>query len=226
MAKKKTAALLGSIAQISNASVTVTEAKLLNIKDKFNFEFCEDKELNMYLSDKGTELYSNEVNGNLEAGKVLSEVFEKLSGSNQYDGLYNNWLQIMDYNARTALRHRIRYNLFKTATTEIGKNIFATLPVRLLDKLNVHNEKEHFISLVNNSDIKSKEELISFMGSEEVKEVNEEIKPTYSFYKPIFSFEKTLKKLDIEETKQALKELEDAEKEIKRLKKIIKEKQG
>ena len=225
LAKKKTASLLGDIAQKNTGSVTVTEPKLLVIKNKFEFNFCEDEFINSYLNNKGSELFSNEVNSNLEAGKILTDVFDKLSGSNQYDGLYNSWLEMMQYNARTALRHRIRYDLFQAAVTEEGKQLFATLPVRLLDKLNVHEEKKYFISLVNNSDIKSKADLISFMESENVKEVNEEIKPITSFYKPVFSFEKKLGKMTSQESHKVLEELIAVEKEVKRLKKLIQEKE-
>jgi hypothetical protein len=224
LTNKKTASILGDIAQNNNASVTVTEAKLLNIKSKFKFEFCEDKSINTYLNNKGTELYSNEVNNNLNAGQILTEVFDKLSGSNQYDGLYNTWLGKMEYNARTALRHRIRYNLFMAATTEEGKSLFATLPVRLLDKLNVHNEKEQFIDLVNNSDIKSKDDLVSFMESENVEEVNEKFKSVTPFYRQVFSYEKKVKKMSQEEANLALTELEDIEKEVRKIKKLLKEK--
>lgn len=225
LAKKKTAYLLGDIAQKSNASVTVTEPKLLDIKNRFEFKFCKDESINGYLSKKGTELYSNEVNNSLEAGKILTEVFDKFSGSNQYDGLYNSWLEVMEYNARTALRHRIRYNLFQVAITEEGKELFATLPVRLLDKLNVHEEKENFIALVNNSDIKSKEELASFMESENVKEVNEKLKPITPFYKPVFSFEKKIGKMTSKESHKALEELREVKKEVARLEKLLKAKE-
>lgn len=221
---KKTAALLGSIAEKNNASVTVTEAKIFTVTNKFNFELCNDEEINIFLNKKGTELYSSEVNGSLEAGRILSEVFEKLSGTNQYDGLYNTWLQMMDYNARTALRHRVRYNLFHAAQTEKGRELFATLPVRLLDKLNVHNDKEHFISLINNADILSKDELASFMESENIKEVSEKIKPVTSFYKPIFAFEKKIDKMQPKDADAALSELLEIKKEVSRLERLLKAK--
>jgi hypothetical protein len=224
LANKKTASLLGDIAQKKTASVTVTEAKLLDIKNRFEFKFCEDESINIYLNKKGTELYSNEVNNNLTAGKILTEVFDKLSGSNQYDGLYNTWLGEMEYNARTALRHRIRYELFQKAITEKGKNIFATLPVRVLDQLNVHKEKEQFIVLINNSDIQSKNDLISFMESGDIKEVNEQFKPVLPFYKNIFSYEKKVEKMSQEEAHKALKEIQDIEKEFIKIKKLLKEK--
>ncbi len=227
MSKLKLDERFNKIKKKKSASVTVTEAKsnMISLENHFNFEICRDnKDLNIYLNKKGSELISDEINSNLEAGKILTEVFERLSGVNQYDGLYNKWLEVMEYNARTAHRHRIRYSLFKAATTEIGKKLFATLPVRALDKLNVHAEKVHFIELVNNSDIKTKEELISFMESDNVKEVGEKYKPITPFYKPIFSYRKKVEKLEASEAYKALKELEEAEKEIKKIKKIIKEK--
>ena len=208
-----------------SSSVAATELEIVKLKSAFDFKICEDENLNVYLNNRSNELYSNEVNSSLKSGKILCEVFEKLGGNNRHDGLYNSWLEVMQYNARTALRHRIRYNLFETSTTENAKELFATLPIRLLDKLNVHNERDHFISLINNSDIKSKDELASFMENEQIKEVNEEIKPTISFYKPVFTFEKTLKKMDVIESRKAFKELEEVEKEVKRLKKIIKQKE-
>lgn len=228
LSKNKNSALLASIASKNVASVSVTEAisNIILLSKIFNLEISEDKDLNNYLNEKGTELFSNEVNTNLKAGKILTEVFNKLSGSNQYDGLYNKWLGKMEYNARTALRHRIRYGLFQSATGERGKEIFATLPVRLLDQLHVHSERDQLISLVNSSDINSKETLKSFMENEELKEVNEKIKPITSFYKPVFAFEKKISKMTNDESFKALEELKKIKKEVSRLEKLLEEKRG
>lgn len=226
MVKKKNSALLSSIASKKNASVTETEARnnIILLSETFNFEISQDKNLNDYLNEKGIELFSNEVNTNLKAGKIFTEVFNKLSGSNQYDGLYNKWLGEMGYNARTALRHRIRYDFFQSATNERGKEIFATLPIRLLDKLHVHRERDKVISLVNSLDIDSKETLKSFIEKETLEEVNKTVVPVTPFFKPIFAFEKKIGKMTSSESVKALEELKQIRKEVTRLEKILKEK--
>lgn len=207
-----------------SSSVTVTELKKVTIKNRFNLSLCEDAQVNIFLNEKGDELYSNEINSNIEAGRILTEVFDKLGGSNRYDGLYNAWLDAMEYNARTALRHRVRYNLYQTAKTEDAKELFSTLPVRLLDQLNVHTEREQLISLVNNSDIKTKKELSSFMDSEDIKEVNVEFKPATPFYKSVFSYKKKIGKMAPKEADMALSELQEIKKEVDRLEKLLRAK--
>ena len=221
--KKKNSALLESIASKKTASVTETEAtsNIISLNKIFDLKICTDKEVNDYLNKKGFELYSNEINTNLKAGEIFTEVFEKLSGSNQYDGLYNKWLYEMGYNPRTALRHRIRYSFFRSVTDKKGKELFATLPIRLLDKLHVHSEREHIISLINSSDIDSKETLKSFMESDDLKEINEKKKTVTTFYKPVFAFEKKIEKMTTQESLKALDELKKIKKEVSRLEKIL-----
>lgn len=204
----------------------LTEKQKLNIPKVISGDYKidlvqDDEKINKYLTKKSTDLKTLEVNASIEAGKILTEVYNELSGKNQYDGLYQAWLDYMEYPVRTALRHRVRYSLVQAAKKPEGKKLFATIPVKILEKLHTHEEREYFISLVNQGEIKSKKELEGYLSSEEAGETNKVFKPVTPFYKKIFTYEKDIKKLEKGKEIKAIEEIEHGIKELRRLKKIL-----
>lgn len=114
-----------------------------------------DLEINDFLKRKSFEVITINTKGSLALGKIYSEVFNRLSGSNRFDGYYEKWLLINGINKKTALRHRKRFEIYMKLSTENGKQLIALLPVRELEKL-CQNE-ELYINHLNNG--MSKDEL-------------------------------------------------------------------
>ncbi len=164
-AKEKLLQRAGNVSKKKTNEATVTALKKIEISHKFNLDLCDDTKINSFLNERSDQLYSNEVNSNIIAGEILTEVYNELAGNNRYDGLYVEWLRAINYSPRTALRHRVRYALYSNGKTDESKELFATLPVRLLEKLHMAENKEFLISSVNSGDISSKKELEGMLMS-------------------------------------------------------------
>lgn len=212
------------IKKVEKITPDMVTAVKLSHEDVNNIKVCEEHEINDFLNIKGLTLLNLEVNSTLEKGKILTEVFDKLSGNNHYNGLYYKWLEAMNYNPRTALRQRIRYELFYCGHDDRSKKFFATLPTKLIDEIHTHKDKRLLISMVNSEELKTKEDLIKFIDSEQ-EETKNKISYSVPFYKQVFSYEHKIEKMNLQETQQAKLELKEIRKELLRLEKMISEKE-
>ncbi|WP_372713299.1 hypothetical protein [Ilyobacter sp.] len=186
-----------------------------------NFELTSDATLNSFFRNKATELKMIEGVSKIELGRILQEVFEEISGKNQYDeGLYEKFLFEANFNKQTALRYRKRYNLFSTVNTDHGKGIVAILNREVINEIyKLENEEKKSIikKIEEGLDKNSLEKLLI----EKKETIEKEEKPVIPFYKNIFSFEKKISKMNKEETNKAREEIKSIIKEAIRLEKIL-----
>lgn len=210
--------------EIKNVEITrVSPAPILSVECiEGNYELTQDNKLNSFLKVKAVELKNVEAASRIELGKVLTEVYENLSGKNQYDGLYEKWLIEVEINKRTALRHRKRYEVYSKVGNEKGKKIIAALPERLMEKLYSHEKFPLIVSKIEDGIDRNK---LKGLLEEEVTHVSPTIvaceKPVVSFYKPIFAFERKIKKLTSEEKERAREEIKAIIEEAHRLEKLL-----
>ena len=187
-----------------------------------DYELTQDNKLNSFLKVKAIEIKNVEAASRIEQGKVLAEVYNNLAGKNQYDGLYEKWLEEVEINKRTALRHRKRYDIYSKVKNENGKQMIAGLPERIMDKLHSH---EKFQLIVKEIDSGIDKNQLKNMLEEEVTHVSPamliEEKPVVSFYKPVFTFERKIAKMTSEEKEKAKEEIKAIIEEAKRLEKLL-----
>lgn len=112
-------------------------------------KYSEDKKVNDYLNLKNRDIQKVHTTARLVLGKIFQEVNDKLSGSNQYNGLYIKWLESNGFNRMTALRHRNRYNLYQIVTTDKAKGIIATLKQSDIDFITKSPNKDEVIKKLN-----------------------------------------------------------------------------
>jgi len=200
----------------------VSPAPLLSVEYlEGNYELTQDLEINNFLKVKAVEIKNVEAASRIELGKVLAEVYENLSGKNQYDGLYESWLREVEINKRTALRHRKRYEVHTKIENMEGKQLVAGLPERLMDKLYSH---ENFPLIIK--------KIECGLDKVQLKDILEEVthvspamiikeKPVVPFFKPVFNFERKIAKMSVEEKGKAKEEIKAIIEEAKRLEKLL-----
>jgi len=188
----------------------------LNFKEIF--ELTDDMEINKFLIEKSTELYKLHSKTALELGKIFVDVEEKLSGSNQYDGVYTKWLEKNGFNKMTALRYKRRYRLFEHLETVIGKNILMTLPQKMIDEISSKPEEEIKKYLKFLDEGKNKQELQMVMENKiEVVQIASIL--DFDFSKEYEKINDKLKKISFDNLDNKKKEA--LEKDIQRIEKIL-----
>ena len=188
----------------------------LNFKEIF--ELTDDIEINKFLIEKSTELYKLHSKTALELGKIFVDVEEKLSGSNQYDGVYTKWLDKNGFNKMTALRYKRRYRLFEQLETVVGKNILMTLPQKMIDELCLKPEEDikKYLKLLDEG--KNKQELQMVMENKiEVVQIASMV--DFDFSKEYEKINDKLKKISFDNLDN--KKKETLEKDIQRIEKIL-----
>lgn len=188
----------------------------LNFKEIF--ELTDDIEINKFLIEKSTELYKLHSKTALELGKIFVDVEEKLSGSNQYDGVYTKWLDKNGFNKMTALRYKRRYRLFEQLETVVGKNILMTLPQKMIDELSLKPEEDikKYLKLLDEG--KNKQELQMVMENKiEVVQIASMV--DFDFSKEYEKINDKLKKISFDNLDN--KKKETLEKDIQRIEKIL-----
>lgn len=188
----------------------------LNFKEIF--ELTDDIEINKFLIEKSTELYKLHSKTALELGKIFVDVEEKLSGSNQYDGVYTKWLDKNGFNKMTALRYKRRYRLFEQLETVVGKNILMTLPQKMIDELSLKPEEDikKYLKLLDEG--KNKQELLMVMENKiEVVQIASMV--DFDFAKEYEKINDKLKKISFDNLDN--KKKETLEKDIQRIEKIL-----
>ena len=189
-----------------------------------NFELTSDVILNSFFKNKATELKMIEGVSKIEIGRILQEVFEEISGKNQYDeGLYERFLFEANFNKQTALRYRKRYHIFSLVKTENGKGIVAVLNRELINEIFKLEEDEKKSVIKKIEDGLDKNSLENLLVEKKENIIKKDEKPVIPFYKNIFSFEKKINKMSKEETVKAKEEIKAIIKEAMRLEKILEE---
>ena len=142
---------------------SLVEVTQNTLSEYYDLNFVEDKKINEFLINKTLELHSIQANASVELGRVFHDAHKELSGNNQYDGLYTKWLDKIGFNKMTALRHRKRYELFCWSHSVTSKKFVATLPVRTIEKLYSHNEREHLVSLIEEGEVNTNAQLMDLL---------------------------------------------------------------
>lgn len=197
------------------------EVKKSNILEYYDLNFVEDKKINDFLVEKTLELHSIQSNASVELGKIFYEAHEKFAGKNQYDGLYTKWLKKIGINKMTALRHKKRYEIFSWSHDVTSKTFVATLPVKTIEKLYSHQERDQIMNLIKDGDIETNAQLIEMLDVKNALPNQENhFKLQIDDIKDGYNYIKTgIERIDLEKIKS--EELEVFYKDIEKVKKIL-----
>ncbi|AHH04977.1 hypothetical protein BmHG_00441 [Borrelia miyamotoi] len=204
---------------------------LIIIQNKsFKYEKL-DKEIADFLKMKQYEIFNIFNNTYTEIGKILKEAKEKLSGTNQHDGLFYKWFTSMGFKKDKVYSLISRYKLLVENSDK--QLIIENLPLSLSYEISKKSCPTHLKMKVLNGKIKSlKEFKLLLYKKDENYEKNSEIK----FNKTQFTREDIIKiielllqelknikniKLDkIENKKELFTNLKEMQQKINQMKKI------
>jgi hypothetical protein len=200
---------------------SLIEIKKENISEYYDLNFVEDKKINIFLVEKTLELHSIQTNASVEIGKVFYEAHEKFAGKNQYDGVYTKWLNKIGFNKMTALRHKKRYELFSWSHDVTSKTFLASLPVKTIEKLYSHQERNQIMSLIEEGEIKTNVQLMEMLDVKNALPNQENhFKLQIDDIKNGYNYIKTgIERIDLEKIKS--EQLEGFYKDIEKVKKIL-----
>ena len=192
-----------------------------------NFQLTQDTELNGFFIRKAVELYVIEGTARIEKGRIFQEVFDEISGKNQYDeGLYEKWLLEVNENRRTARRYRYRYQVYSMMQSDAGKSLAAVIGTSMIESIlkKEPEEQRRLIEKMENGIDKSDLKKLLLPEKDIVEKIENQNHST-PFYKSVFTFEKKIDKMTASEAHTALKEVEEIEEQLKEYKKRLKAKE-
>ena len=139
---------------------TVQPERAAEIAEKFNYAVL-TAELGDYLRHKEEQLRNEYMNFTANCGRIFAEAQEKLSGSNQYNGLFEKWFTAMGFAKKTVYRMISVYN-FRSCQidTSEGQEFFDALPKTLQADISAPSAPPELVEQVMNGDITTHKEYI------------------------------------------------------------------
>ena len=149
---------------------TVQPERAAEIAEKFNYAVL-TAELGDYLRHKEEQLRNEYMNFTANCGRIFAEAQEKLSGSNQYNGLFEKWFTAMGFAKKTVYRMISVYN-FRSCQidTSEGQEFFDALPKTLQADISAPSAPPELVEQVMNGDITTHKEYIELKRQLEAAE--------------------------------------------------------
>jgi len=122
------------------------------IASSFNYAVL-SAELGDYLKHKEQQLKNEYMNFTANCGAIFAEAQERLAGDNQYNGVFEKWIESMGF-ARTSVYRMI--DVYKFCSSQIGtskKEIFDALPKMLKYDISAPSAPPQLVEQVMNGDI-------------------------------------------------------------------------
>ncbi|WP_319200113.1 hypothetical protein [uncultured Ilyobacter sp.] len=139
------------LSSLSRKNLQVTKVTSKTPDLPVGYELSGTKDIDLYLFDKATDIINITRKSRLELGETFQEVHDRLSGDNQYNGIYTKWLEFYGFNKMTALRHRNRYSLYSTMKSEKAKELVSKITDDWVNKLMKHANKEYILETLENT---------------------------------------------------------------------------
>ena len=138
----------------------VQPERAAEVAEKFNYAVL-TAELGDYLRHKEEQLRNEYMNFTANCGRIFAEAQEKLSGSNQYNGLFEKWFTAMGFAKKTVYRMISVYN-FRSCQidTSEGQEFFDALPKTLQADISAPSAPPQLVEQVMNGDITTHKEYI------------------------------------------------------------------
>lgn len=150
---------------------TVQPERAAEIAEKFNYAVL-TAELGDYLRHKEEQLRNEYMNFTANCGRIFAEAQEKLSGDNQYNGMFEKWITAMGFKKDTVYRmiNVFNFRSSQIATTEQAQ-LFDSLSKSLQYEVAKPSAPPELVEQVMNGDITTHKEYIELKKQlEETKE--------------------------------------------------------
>lgn len=139
---------------------TVQPERAAEIAEKFNYAVL-TAELGDYLRHKEEQLRNEYMNFTANCGRIFAEAQEKLSGDNQYNGMFEKWITAMGFKKDTVYRmiNVFNFRSSQIATTEQAQ-LFDSLSKSLQYEVAKPSAPPELVEQVMNGDITTHKEYI------------------------------------------------------------------
>lgn len=178
-------------------------------------EITENKVLDRELCEIAIKINKITRKSRIQLGELFQAAYDKLAGDNQYNGGYTQWIGGYGFNKMTALRYRIRWNMYKGRKNIQAKELIESLPQKDIEVIESHPEKEAILAQLDGNPS-------NFTLSIEEKKVenpNDNILIPVEFANEYKDFTKKVKKIDLTKLKET--DIDKIHKLIERFNKII-----
>lgn len=168
--------LLGNlnISQIDNTNKEeLNQIESEAVLEHINFDFQADEDTLNYLKNQTYKLHLTMSKSYTELGKIFKDTQERLTGNNQYDGLFYKWFKSLNFTNDFVYKLINRYNLLIRFSDK--QNLIEALPITLSYEISKPNCLEKLRDKVLEGEIKTLKEFIEAKNQEE-KINNEPIK--------------------------------------------------
>ena len=139
---------------------TVQPQRAAEVSESFNYAVL-TAELGDYLKHMEEQLRNEYMNFTANCGRIFAEAQEKLSGSNQYNGLFEKWFTAMGF-AKTTVYRMI--DIYKFRSSQIGTSeqaqLFDSLSKTLQADISAPSAPPKLVEQVMNGDITTHKEYI------------------------------------------------------------------
>lgn len=139
---------------------TVQPERAAEVSESFNYAVL-TAELGDYLKHMEEKLRNEYMNFTANCGRIFAEAQEKLSGSNQYNGLFEKWFTAMGF-AKTTVYRMI--DIYKFRSSQIGTSeqaqLFDSLSKTLQADISAPSAPPKLVEQVMNGDITTHKEYI------------------------------------------------------------------
>lgn len=127
-----------------------------SVLEHISFEFEADEEILNYLKNQTYRLHLTMSKSYTELGKIFKDTQERLTGNNQYDGLFYKWFKSLNFTNDFVYKLINRYNLLIRFSDK--QNLIESLPITLSYEISKPNCPEKLRDMVFEGSIKTLKE--------------------------------------------------------------------
>lgn len=160
---------IASIDETNNKETNEIESEA--VLEHISFEFEADEEILNYLKNQTYKLHLTMSKSYTELGKIFKDTQEKLTGNNQYDGLFYKWFKSLNFTNDFVYKLINRYSLLIRFSDK--QNLIESLPITLSYEISKPNCSEVLRRKVFEGEIKTLKEFNEAKALEEKNNVEE-----------------------------------------------------
>lgn len=221
---------IASIDETNNNGTSEIESEA--VLEHINFEFEADEEILNYLKNQTYKLHLTMSKSYTELGKIFKDTQERLTGNNQYDGLFYKWFKSLNFTNDFVYKLINRYSLLIRFSDK--QNLIESLPITLSYEISKPNCSEILRRKVFEGEIKTLKEFNeakALEGKDNIEElvlinVEENLDKDFALLNKNFTnfnlkYQEKLVSLNSDKKEKIVKEIEAINQKLEKLMKLI-----
>lgn len=221
---------IASIDETNNNGTSEIESEA--VLEHINFEFEADEEILNYLKNQTYKLHLTMSKSYTELGKIFKDTQERLTGNNQYDGLFYKWFKSLNFTNDFVYKLINRYSLLIRFSDK--QNLIESLPITLSYEISKPNCSEVLRRKVFEGEIKTLKEFNeakALEGKDNIEElvlinVEENLDKDFALLNKNFTnfnlkYQEKLVSLNSDKKEKIVKEIEAINQKLEKLMKLI-----